>query len=210
LKKYKNIFVSSTDDLCCTDHVTHKINTGNAPPVRQPVRRQPFAKRQREQGEVERMIAKGVIEPSNSPWSSPIILVKKKDGSTRFCVHYRKLNEVTVKDAYPIPRVDDCLDALACAKWFSAMNLCSGFWQVAMDPEDKLKTAFSTVSGLYHFKVMPFGLVIENVLRSLQWVESLMCMDDIITPGRSVDESLTRLENVFKRLQDSNLEIKIF
>jgi hypothetical protein len=163
------------------------------------------------------MIAKGVIEPSNSPWSSPIVLVTKKDGSTRFCVDYRKLNEVTVKDAYPIPRVDDCLDALAGAKWFSTMDLCSRFWQVAMDPEDKLKTAFSSVNGLNHFKVMPIGLVnapstfqrlMEDVLRGLQWVESLVYMDDIITPGRSVNEKLTRLENVFKRLQDSNLKLK--
>lgn len=100
------------------------------------------------------MLAKGVIELSNSPWSSPVVLVTKKDGSTKFCMDYRNLNEVTMKDL--IPRVDDCLHALDWAKWFNSLQLCSGFWQVAMDTEDKLKTAVSPVNSLYHFKVMPF------------------------------------------------------
>jgi hypothetical protein len=98
------------------------------------------------------------------------------------------------------------------------MDLCSGFWQVEMDENDKHKTAFSTSSnGLYHFRVMPFGLVnspatfqrlMENVLRGIQWTQSLLYMDDIITPGKSVEESLTRLENVFKRLQEAKLKLK--
>jgi hypothetical protein len=218
LSKYASIFVASSDDLGCTNLVKHTINTGNAIPIRQAPRRQPFGKRQCETEEIERMLSKGIIEPSNSAWSSPIVLVTKKDGSTRFCVDYRKLNEVTVKDAYPIPRVDDCLDALSGAKWFNCMDLCSGFWQIEMDKNDKLKTAFSTSSGgLHHFKVMPFGLVnapstfqrlMENVLRGLQWVESLLYMDDIITPGRSVDECLLRLEHVFDRIQKANLKLK--
>lgn len=218
LKKYQDIFVTSTDELGCTDKVTHKINTGNAQPIKQAPRRQPMGKRESEKEEVERMLTKGIIEPSNSEWSSPVVLITKKDGSTRFCVDYRKLNSVTKVDAYPIPRVDDCLEALSGNTWFSSMDLCSGFWQVKMDDNDKHKTAFSTSSyGLYHFKVMPFGLVnspatfqrlMENVLRGIQWVESLLYMDDIITPGKTVDESLTRLENVFQRLQEANLKLK--
>ena len=198
--------------------VKHKINTEKSQPIRQPLRRQPYGKRDVEKQEVEKMLDRGVIEPSDSPWSSPIVLVSKKDGSTRFCIDYRKLNEVTVKDAYPIPRVDDCLDSLSGSKWFNCMDLCSGFWQIEMDDEDKLKTAFSTSSqGLFHFRVMPFGLVnapstfqrlMENVLRGIQWVESLLYMDDIITPGESVDQCLERLEHVFQRLQDANLKLK--
>ena len=217
LCKYQDVFARSSDDLGCTDRVKHTINTGAAHPIRQPVRRMPYGKREIERKEVEKMLEKGIIEPSNSPWSSPIVLVGKKDGSTRFCVDYRRLNEVTVKDAYPIPRVDDCFDALSGSKWFNCMDLCSGFWQIEMDDQDKLKTAFSTSQGLYHFRVMPFGLVnapstfsrlMQDVLRGLQWVETLLYMDDLITPGKTVDQCLSRLENVFLRLREAKLKLK--
>ena len=104
------------------------------------------------------MLQKGVIEPSSSPCVSPIVLVKKKDGSTRFCIDYRKLKDVTVKNSYPLLRIDDCLDALAGCKRFFTLDLCSGYWQVVMDEDDKPKTAFTTGNGLYQFMVMSFGL----------------------------------------------------
>ena len=93
---------------------------------------------------IDDMLKRNVIEPSSSPWASNIVLVKKKDGSTRFCIDYRKLNNVTQNDAYPLPRIDDSLDQLRGAKWFSTLDLCSGYWQVAVNPEDKQKTAFTT------------------------------------------------------------------
>ena len=126
----------------------HKINTGSAKPIKQPPRRQPLGKRDIEKEEIQKMLKKGVIEPSSSSWASPVVLVTKKDGSTRFCVDYRKLNDCTVKDAYPIPRVDECLDALAGSKWFSCMDLNSGFWQIGLDKNDKEKTSFATGLGL--------------------------------------------------------------
>jgi len=98
--------------------------------------------------EVEKMLAKGIIEPLSSPWSSPVILVKKKDGTIRFCVDYRKVNGVTVKDSYPLPRIEDCLDALSGSQWFCTLELASGYWQVKMAEKDKEKTAFSMGSGL--------------------------------------------------------------
>ena len=217
LYNYQDVFAKSSDDLGCTDRVKHTINTGTANPIRQPPRRKPYGKRDVEAQEVQKMLDKSIIEPSNSPWSSPIVLVTKKDGTTRFCVDYRRLNEVTVKDAYPLPRVDDCFDALSGSKWFNCMDLCSGFWQIEMHENDKSKTAFSTSHGLYHFRVMPFGLVnapstfqrlMEDVLRGLQWKESLLYMDDIITPGKSVDECLVRLEHVFQRLRAACLKLK--
>jgi len=99
-----------------------------------------------------------IIQPSTSPWASPIVIVIKKDGSARFCVDYRKLNKLTRKDAYPIPRIDNTLDTLSGSKWFSTLDLLSGYWQVEVKEADSEKTAFSTKHGLFEFKVMSFGL----------------------------------------------------
>ena len=106
---------------------------------------------------VERLTG-GQIEPSDSQWSSPVVLVTKKDGGTRFCVDYRRINDATVKDAYPLPRMYDTLYMLAGKQWFSTLDLASGYWQVSLSREARVKTAFATHSGLFQFKVMPFGL----------------------------------------------------
>ena len=104
------------------------------------------------------MLTGGQIERSDSPWASPVVLVTKKDGSTRFCVDYRWLNAMTIKDAYPLPRIDDSPSLLGNQQWFSTMDLASGYWQVAMSPDAKRKAAFMTNEGLFQFRVMPFGL----------------------------------------------------
>ena len=100
----------------------------------------------------------GVIQPSNSPWASPIVMVRKKDGTHRFCVDYRSLNEVTKADTYPLPRVDDLLDQLGGAKFFTTLDLASGFWQIRVAQGSREKTAFVVPQGLFEFRVMPFGL----------------------------------------------------
>jgi hypothetical protein len=106
---------------------------------------------------VDDIKGKGVIEESEGPWSSPVVLVRKKNGDLRFCVDYRKFN-VTKKDCFPLPRNGDTLDTLAGAEWFSTLDLKSGYWQVALHPDDKEKTAFSTGQGRWQFTVMLFGL----------------------------------------------------
>ena len=139
------------------------------------------------EGESQRMlkdmIEKKVISPSKSPWASPIVLVQKRYGSTQFCVDYRKINEVTRKDAYPIPRIDETLDTLAGETLFSTLDLRSGYWQVEMDPTDRKKTAFCTPEGLLEFNVMPFGLcnapatfqrLMDSVLAGLHWKSCLV------------------------------------
>eukprot|EP00731_Ephydatia_muelleri_P031170 Em0022g684a len=135
------------------------------------------------------MLRDDVIQPSSSPWASPIVLATKKDGSPRFCVDYRKLNEVTQKDAYPLPQIDETLETLAESQLFSTLDLASGYWQVELGSVDRQKTAFCTAEGLYKFKVMPFGLcnapatferLMSMVLSGLQWSSCLVYLDDII------------------------------
>lgn len=218
LNRFSSLFTSTNGQEGRTQVVKHRIDTGNAEPIKQAPRRVPLAKR----GEVEQLIKEmaqnQVIQQSTSPWSSPVVLVKKKDGSTRFCVDYRKLNEVTKKDSYPLPRIDDSLDTLAGAKWFSTLDLKSGYWQVEIEDKDKEKTAFSAGDGLWQFSVMPFGLcnapatferLMEHVLRGLQWKTCLIYLDDIIVMGKDMDDHLKNLEEVFERIQGAGLKLNL-
>ncbi|UYV71663.1 K02A2.6-like, partial [Cordylochernes scorpioides] len=214
IKKNQDAFSTGNGKLGRTDLVQHKIYTGNARPVRQPPRRVPMAKRDEVVGLLHKLKQDGVIEESNSPWSSPVVLVTKKDGSTRFCVDYRKLNEVTKKDSYPLPRIDDTLTTLAGSSWFSTLDLKSGNWQVGVHPADREKTAFSTGNGLYQFTVMPFGLcnapatferLMELVLRGLTWKTCLVYLDDVMVMGRTFGEHLKNLQEIFNRFKAANL-----
>ena len=155
----KHLFATGRGDLGRTDIVQHQIHTGDQPAIKQRVRRYPAARLEEERQLVEDMLAFGIIQESNSTWSSPTILVKKKDGTTRFCIDYRRLNQVTKVDAYPLPHIEDTLNTLGSARFFGSLDLASGYWQVEMDAADREKTAFVTQGGLYEFRVMPFGLV---------------------------------------------------
>ena len=140
-----------------------------------------------------------------------MVLVKKRDGTSRFCVDYRKVNSVTRKDAYPLPRVDDLFDTLAGSQLFSTLDLISGYWQVEVHPGDKEKTAFCTSEGLYEFNVMPFGLcnrpatfqrLMNLLLAGIQWSSCLVYLDDIIVLGKTFEDHLKHLSQVFQRLHE--------
>ena len=159
LHQYEHVFPAPGEPVTgSSKSVQHEIETNEGRPVRCGPRRLALAGLRREQDCVKEMLTGGQIEPSDSPWASPVVLVTKKDGSTRFCVDYRRLNAMTIKDAYPLPRIDDSLCLLGNQQWFSMMDLASGYWQIAMSPEAKRKAAFVTNEGLFQFRVMPFGL----------------------------------------------------
>ena len=166
------------------------------------------------EGMISQMLEQGVIQPSNSPWASPVVLVAKKDGTSRFCVDYRRLNSVTKMDTFPLPRIDDSLDLLANTAFFTTLDLASGYWQVEMDSESRPKTAFCSHSGLYEFNVMPFGLcnapatfqrLMEAVLVGLA---SIVYLDDILVMGRTFEEHLDNLTQVLSRLKQAGLRLK--
>jgi len=205
VREFSDVFSTAKQDLGRTDLVHHSINTGNQDPIKQAPRQLPIHYKQEVGNLLEEMQQQGVIEPSNSPWASPVVLVYKKDRSLRFCIEYRKLNKVSRKDSYTLPRVDDLLDSLSDAQWFSTLELRSGYWQVEIDPGDHEKTAFSTQNGLFQFRVMPFGLcnapstfqrLMELVLAGLSWEVCLAYLDDVVIFGRTWEEHPERLRIV--------------
>ncbi|GFV46646.1 hypothetical protein TNCV_4561 [Trichonephila clavipes] len=151
-QEFEDVFSRNSSDIGHTTVTQHRIDTADHPPIKQHPRRLPFAKQEEVGTLLREMQENDIIEPSSSPWASPIVLVRKKDGSTRFCVDYRKLNDVTKKDSYPLPRIDDTLDTLSGHKWFSTLDLKSGYWLVEIHPEDREKTAFTFGQGLWQFK----------------------------------------------------------
>ena len=194
-----------------TDAVEHDINTSDRPPIRCALRCMSPQKMKKEEECVTEMLTGGQIEPSDSPWSSPVVLVTKNDGGTRFCVDCRRLNDATTKDAYPLPRIDDTLDMLAGKQWFSSLDLASGNWQVSLSQE-----AFTTHSGLFQFRVMPFGLcnapatferLMDRVLQGIRWTRCLVYLDDIISFGSTFDGALTNLTLIFERLKSTKCHL---
>ena len=199
------------DGLGHTTVVTHKIKNGESPPIRQYPRRLPYHFREEVDKQVNEMLSQDVIQPSTSPWSSPIVLVKTKDGSYRFCVDYLKLTLVTKNDANPLPQADDLLHALNGYSMFSTLDLCSSYWQV------REKTGFVTPSSLYDFLRMPYGLstapatfsrISSIILSGLAYETCLCYFDDIIAFSRGIHDHCERLQTVLQRFQEHNLRVK--
>ena len=189
LQNYSDIFSIHSYDLGRTSHIDHHIDVQNSVPIHQ----RPYQVAPKHQSDItnniQDMLYHDIIQPSVSPWSSPILLVPKKDGGTRFVIDYRCLNIFTRKDCYPLPRTDDTLDCLGGAQYFSALDFSCGYFQVPLGDESHPLTAFITQGGLYEFNVMPFGLcnapstfqhMMEATLRRLQWHQCLIYLDDVI------------------------------
>ena len=200
-----------------TQAVMHDIDTGSTRPIRCNPRKLSPKKIKVQQELVDKMLEEGQIEHSVSAWSTPTVLVTKKDGTTRFCVDYRRLNNSTRKDAFPLPRIDDSLNSLSGQSWFSTLDLASGYWQVRLSEDAKPKTAFATHSGLFHFAVMPFGLcnapatferLMSQVMRGLHWKRCLVYIDDILVFGHDFESALESLELVLIRVAEYGLQLK--
>ena len=217
LQNSKEYFAQHENDYGKTDIVTHDIDTGDTKPIRQKCRHPPLALQDQESDLVDDMQNNDQIEPSQSPWASPVVMVKKKDGSTRFCIDYRKLNEATVKDAYPLPNIQDCLNTLQEGNYFCTIDLKSGYWHIKLTERAKERSAFVCRQGLFQWKVMPFGLcnapatferLMETVLKGKQWKTCLVYLDDVIVFGRTFQECASRLEEVLKCLGKAGLKMK--
>jgi hypothetical protein len=189
LYKYKDRFEPNPSNPGTTDAVEHNIDTGDAKPIKSPPSRGNPETQEIIKKSINDMLKAGIIEPSRSPWASRIVIVRKKDGTPRFCVDYRDLNNVTVKDSYPLPYQTDIMDSISEAKYFSSLDLASGYWQIKLDEDAKLKSAFVSRVGLFQFTVMPFGLtnapatfqrLMDLVLAGLTWIECMVYLDDII------------------------------
>jgi hypothetical protein len=163
---------------------------------------------------LKEMSLRGVIRPSSSPWASAVQLVDKKDGKVRFCVDYRKLNALTIKDSYPLPRIDDILNKMGGARFYTTMDLSTAFWSIPIREEDRAKTAFTTKFGLWEWCSMPFGLTnapatqqrfMEAILSGFTWEFCMVYVDDIVVWSGTEGEHIDRLRKVFERIREGEV-----
>lgn len=217
LNKHSETFAKSNYDLGQCTILEHDIDTGEAPPIKQSPRRPPLSSGNAEEQIIQDMLNAGVIQPSTSSWASPVCLVKKHDGTFRFCIDYRRVNAVTKRDAFPTPDVSDALDSLRGSQWFATIDLLNGYWQLKNTPRARERSAFCTKAGLFEFLRMPFGLsgapatfcrVMTRVMSDLLWKICISYIDDLIIFARSRQELLERLDIVLTRLRQFGLKVK--
>ena len=217
LSAYSDVFASHDFDLGEFSAIMHRIDTGDAPPVRHGLRRTPLGFQEEEEAHLKLMVENGIIQPSSSEWAAAPVIVKKKDGKYRYCIDYRSLNKVSRRDSYPLPLIEECLDALADNHFFSTLDMASGYWQVLIDPRDRHKTAFITKYGLYEHVRLAMGLcnspatyqrIMTYVLQNMLWKNVLVYLDDIIILGRTFEEHRCVLESVLQRFREHNLKFK--
>ncbi len=221
LESYADIFSKFEGDIGRTDWIEHEIVLEpGATYFRESPRRMTPEKRAIVDKQVKEMLENGIIERCASPYASGVVLVKKPDGRDRFCVDFRKLNAITVKDAYPIPNIQETIEKIGDAKYFSTLDMGSAYWQVPIAEGSKDKTAFVTTTGLYWWLFMPFGLcnapaafqrLMNRVLEPMRMRYGdlvLVYLDDILIATQNIDQHLDRLEEVFGRVRAAGLKFK--
>ena len=212
-----DLFASKDTELGHTDTVRMKIDTGSADQIKLRPYWTPLNNTKIIDEHIDEKLDAKVIRRSRSPWSFPVVIVDKKDGSKRFCVDFRKLNQVTKKNSYPLLVIDDILALLGKAKYFNSLDLKSGYWQVLMNESDKEKTAFACHWGLFEFNVMPFCLwnapsvFQELMLGVFQGLGdfAIAYQDDILVFSPTLEDHLQHLDTIFDRLQKHDLKLKL-
>ena len=217
LEKHQDTFSRHAQDVGYTDTIVHHIDTGTAHPVRQRHRPLPPSQYKAVRDHIHSLMEEGIVRESGSPWAYPVVVVQKKDSSIRLCVDFRRLNQLTHRDSFPLPRIEESLQALGGAKFFSVLDLTSGYYQVAVHPNDVEKTAFAVPFGLYEYTRLPFGLsnapatfqrLMQRCLGEQCFDNVLIYLDDIIVYSPDFDTHLTHLDGVFTNLRNHGLKLK--
>ncbi|XP_037781188.1 uncharacterized protein LOC119577706 [Penaeus monodon] len=218
LANYPRLFSSDKFSIGTVPDVQHRIPTHETQPLCTRQWRLPEAAKQQIREECDAMLEAGVIEPSMSPWLSPVVLVKKKDGTVRFCVDYRRLNSVTIADTYPLPRIDELVDELRETAVFSLLDSRSAYWSIPVAPEDRPKTAFSDGYRLFQWRRMPFGLstapttfqrTMNAILSPVLGRHTLAYLDDIVVYSKNFDEHLCHLKETLDLLDSAGLKLNV-
>lgn len=214
----KDVFSCHEWDVGCSKNTKHDIRLTDTRPFRERSRRLPLADLEDVRKHLQELQANGIISESRSPYASPIVVVRKKTGKVRMCVDYRTLNQRTIPDQYTVPRVEDALHSLSGSKWFSVLDLRSGYYQIPMSEADKEKTAFICPLGFYQFERMPQGIsgapatfqrVMERTIGDMNFLEVLVYLDDLIVFGKTIEEHEERLLKVLDRLKEEGLKLSL-
>lgn len=218
LLRNRSAFSEHSLDLGCTALIKHRILMTDETPFKERSRRIPPSLYEEVRAHLKEMLELGAIKPSSSPFCSPVVLVRKKDGTLRFCIDLRRINARTVPDSYPLPQIEETLDSLAGSSWYSSLDLKSGYWQVELEEKDKEKTAFSVGNlGFYECHRMPFGLknapstfqrLMESALGELHLKFCLVYLDDVVCFSASFEQNVRRLEAVLEKLKSAGLKLK--
>ena len=218
LQEFNDLFATRDIDLGCTHNVTLKIDTGDHPPIKQKPYRTPFALRPELERQIEELLKADIIRPSNSPWSSPMMLIPKGTTEKRLVIDYRRLNQTIVKNSYPLPNIEDILSQLGKCKFFTKLEFKSGYWQIGVEEADKSKTAFVSHHGLFEWNRMPFGIctapsifqsTMNKILGDIVGKFCYVYIDDVIICTKTTfTEHLEHLSEVFRRIRKAGMKLK--
>ncbi len=218
LIEYQDCFMAPDGKLGRTSLVQFEIDTGDNKPVRQKLRLPPMHIQEAVDREIDKMLADGIMEPCQSPWASNLVCVQKKTGEVRLAADFRQLNACLVNNsAYPLPKIDECLDTLSGSAFYSTLDMIQGYNQLEIKPSDREKTSIITKRGQFQYTCMPFGissspgcfeLLMETVLAGLQWEKCVIYLDDVLTFSKTFSEGIDNLKLVLDRFRKANLKLK--